>query len=687
MSLSRSAFFVALSTGLLAGAADAGDPSMANGLNGFGVSPPLLTIGETLSGTTGALNPLTAGDYTPPGVLDGLGAYELDADTVRVFANHELLNFRGYPYEVSDGLGGSFSLTGARVSYFDIDKTTRTLVDAGLAYGTIYDANGEIAADLSFLIDGFGGFSRFCSSALFEAGTFGLEDTIYFTGEEDGGAFNAFGGAVWALDAATGDFWAVPAFGRGAWENVTLVDSGDPDTVAFILADDSSPFDFGGGDPDAEAAPLYLYVGEKDAEGDFLARNGLVGGSLYVWVADDGELGPLDFAGSGSINGSWVEIDNARMPALASDDGSTGYDKFGYPTQGNLWLQAEAAGSFGFSRPEDVAFNPFDGSQVVLASTGVDTYAVDPVSGDGADTFGTLYLIETNFVTLSTRLEILYDGDADPTRALRSPDNLDWADDGAIYIQEDKAETDSLTGELLFGPGAANPNEAGVVRLDPVSRTITRVMNIDRNVILDGSLADPGAAVDVDAGSVGDWESSGILDVSTLFGDAPGTLFLIDIQAHGIEDQDQFNAASRIVDSDLVEGGQLLFLEALAGKGFVDAGNALAGTHGAPALTGSGSLGPNAPFSIDLSDALANADTALFAGFSQLNAPFKGGVLVPSVDLSLFTQTSASGEVSLSGVFPAGALSGLQITLQFWTEDAGAILGVSASNAITGTTP
>ena len=47
----------------------------------------------------------------------------------------------------------------------------------------------------------------------------------------------------------------------------------------------------------------------------------------------------------------------------------------------------------------------------------------------------------------------------------------------------------------------------------------------------------------------------------SLFGEAGGTLFLFDVQAHGIEDQENFNADSRINDGDLVEGGQLLFLE------------------------------------------------------------------------------------------------------------------------------
>lgn len=529
--------------------------SMAAGENGWHVEP-IFTIGETISGTTGALNPTTAGDYTPPGVIDGLGAYELDSDTVRVFANHEMLHFRGYDYEVSDGAGGTFSLRGARISYFDIDKDTRTIVDSGVAINTIYDANGAVATDLSFQPLGLAGFSRFCSGSLFESHDFsakrGLEDRIYFAGEEDGGFFNPVGGGEWALDPETGNIWHLPDLGRGAWENIAIVDSGRDDTVAVILADDTSPFDFDDDGVD-EAAPLFLYVGQKDPNGDFPAQNGLRGGSLYVWVANNGATSPADYNSSGKLAGQWVEVDNSPT-GTPSNDGSTGYDIFGYPTQGNLWLQAKALGAFGFSRPEDIATNPGNGREAVFASTGVDNYV------GGADSFGTIYTVKTNFNTMAATIDIVYDGDADPNRAVRSPDNLDWADDGLIYVQEDEAEEDTLAGEPLFGPGAANPNEAGVVRMDKHGNRVERIANIDRSVVLDPSTA--GTPVDQDAGNAGEWESSGILDVSQLFGEKKGTLFLFDVEAHGIEDQDDFNADSRIVDGDLVEGGQLSFLTA-----------------------------------------------------------------------------------------------------------------------------
>lgn len=543
---------------------------------GFATAP-LLTIGGVLDN-----------GYQPVGVLDGLGAMQHPDDDglVRVYANHELLNFRGNEYEV-DGI----TLTGARISYFDIDKETKSIVDGGIAYNAIYDANGERATDTSLFTEPFApafggqpgdgselaGFSRFCSAVLVEAGQFGdgrgLESTIFFAGEEDGGGFNSVGGGEWALDTATGDLWHVPSMGRGAWENVTEIDTGTTTHVAFILADDSSPFDVDDfdanqaeGDADREAAPLFLYVGEKDASGDFLSQNGLRDGKLYVWVADEaGVDSPAEFNGMGTKTGDWVEIDNTPVadPAMRSQDGSTGFDEFGYPTQRTLWSRAEDVGAFGFSRPEDVATNPDDGSEIVLASTGVDTFDIDPGTGNGVDTFGTMYTVKTDFADINNPtadLTIVYDGDADAARALRSPDNLDWADDGFVYIQEDEAEEDTASGdEVLFGEGAANPNEASIVRLDPTTGAITRVAEINRDALPEGQF-------DADAGSAGEWESSGILDVSSLFGDEPGSLFLYTVQAHGIEDQEDFALNETafednpIQDNNLVEGGQLAFL-------------------------------------------------------------------------------------------------------------------------------
>lgn len=325
------------------------------------------------------------GDYFPVGKLDGIGAFELNDDTVRVLINHELNPETGSIYQVDDGLGGTFNLTGARISYFDISKDTRQIVDSGLSYNRIYNADGNISSDTSLFANDFPGLSRLCSANLFDAYEFGdkhgFENRIYMTNEEDGGTSNPVGGAFWALDPENDNLWHVPDLGRGAWESSTQVDTNSKNTIALILANDSSPFDVDN-DGEVEAVPLYLYVGEKKS-GDFLDQNGLRDGKLYVWVSDTGEKTPLDFRGNDTtLNGTWIQLDTSK--GIPSEDGSTGYDEFGNPTQRTLWTQAEELGAFGFSRLEDVSTNPQNGSQVVLASSGVDTYAVDSVTGNGA---------------------------------------------------------------------------------------------------------------------------------------------------------------------------------------------------------------------------------------------------------------------------------------------------------------
>ncbi|MGF1515876.1 MAG: alkaline phosphatase PhoX [Elainellaceae cyanobacterium] len=615
------------------------------GQNGYTVLP-LVTIGETIPDTTGALNSATAGDFQPTGILDGAGAIRLDEDTVRAFVNSELLHFEGNEYTITQGTedtSDDFTLVGGRITFFDINTDTFEVEDAGLAYNTIIDGFGEVATDNTFQPDpttttgeGFDqllGFSRFCSGGLVEADTFGegfgLVDDIYFAGEEDGGGFNNVGGANWALDVATGTIYQVPALGRGSWENTTPLDTGSTEFVAFLLADDQSPFDFSGDGVD-DVAPLYLYVGQKDNSDpdDFLARNGLTGGKLYVFVPgenqdenpDNDVLNALDFNGAGvSLSGTWVEIDSSQNLDQASEDGATGFDEYGFPTQANLFTQAnsEEINALGVSRPEDVSTNPNDGSQAVQALTGVDSFAVDEATGNGADTFGQLLLIDTDFanlsdgaslndVELSAEVSILYDGDQDPNRSLRSPDNLDWADDGFIYVQEDEAEESTLSGdEVLFGQGAVNPNEASIVRVDPTSSAeeaaiganVLTVGIVDRSQILDPSVPDPTTAVDEDFEfgdddgiatdndivitsvdgeelvlNAGEWETSGIVDVSSLFDTDAGSIFLFDIQAHGLADQDVENLEqgelSALTDDNLSEGGQLALLFAPTSVGF-----------------------------------------------------------------------------------------------------------------------
>lgn len=496
---------------------------------------PLFTVGEDVLG------------YRPPGIPDGIGATRVGPN-VRLLVNHELGAPFGYPYTLANGT----VLTGARVSFFDVAPGSRQIVGTGLAYHTVVDRAGNVVESARQLNEGsvstggdvaLEGFDRFCSAALFEGGTHGLVDDVFFTGEETGAAL---GGIEYALDVRTGVLHAVPWLGRAAWENVALVDAGDPTRVALLLGDDTAP------------APLYLYVGIKDYrnDGSFLDRNGLAYGRLYVWVADNGDRTPAQFRGTGqSRTGRFALVDHFQ-PALAGTYDATtrlGYDALGFASQLQQYALADAAGAFTFSRPEDLAPNPADGTQAVMASTGRGQLF------GGVDNWGMTYVLDLDVAALRTDIRIVYDGNdagagqfANPDLGLRSPDNLDWASNGKIYVQEDR----SVNPATLFG--AVSGVQASVWELDPATGALLRIAELDQTALPAGQTTNPTPA------AIGEWESSGVLDVTALFAPtAPGELVLVaDVQAHATVGVSLGGANQA---RDLVEGGQLVLLTSRTG--------------------------------------------------------------------------------------------------------------------------
>jgi RTX calcium-binding nonapeptide repeat (4 copies) len=508
------------------------EPSMVAGRSGYNIRS-LFTIGNS-----------TPNGYTPPGEPDGIGAYALDSDTVRILVNHEVTNEEGYAYTVN----GSVSLTGARVSYFDINKTTLAVESGGLAYTKLYGYDGKLITDANQLgipilengqltyqgrnEDGTTlGLDRFCSGSIFEANEFGsgngFVDRIFFAPQE------TTDGVYVPINVDTGEAYLAPALSYGHWENLAAVDTGSQDKVAMILGNDWSGL----------PVPILLYVGEKNAKGDgsFLDRNGLAEGKLYAWKSyNSNYTDPTNFFGSGTSSaGEFVELDYYD-PSKA---GTEGYDAYGYALEQTVTDMAIATGAMSFARIEDQDTNPNDGTQVVFNATGRSTLF------DGADTWGGTYTIDLDFSGSGSpkgSLNILYDGDYDPNHAIRSQDNVDWSKNGYIYVQEDAAaDWNSVVN--------VNANDGSIIRLDPkvVGGNPTTVAEIDRSTLL------PVGSTDAVAGEIGEWETSGILDVSELFGyEQPGSLFIFDTQAHGIEED----------PSNLVEGGQLNLLYALGVK-------------------------------------------------------------------------------------------------------------------------
>ena len=490
--------------------AETTEPAQTNGLNGWSTDP-VFTIGESFN------------DYTPPGIPDGMGAFERDT-TVEILSNHELTASAGYPYTLANGT----ELTGARVSRLVFNKQTRDLVEMSPAYDTIFNRAGEIVDEPGDL--DAGGLNRLCSAGSFIKGQAGFVDDIFLTGEE------SYGGTEYALDVATGELWALPWLGRAGWESVAALEipGFNRTHVAILVGDDR-------GD-----AALILYVGEKVPGGNFVQRNGLANGKLYMWVADDESLSPADFNGTGMMrSGKFVEIENYNLAEAdpTVSQGDRGFDALGFATQDELDSQKVEIGAFNFSRPEDLHTNPQPGkgNQVVFASTGRNT-----TINQGADLWGTTYLVDVKINpgrvrtdNITADITILYDGDdADKQDfGIRSPDNLVWADDGYVYIQEDRS---------VSGFGGDSGEETSIWKLDPGTSHVTRVAQVERSAV-------PAGQIDIAPTDLGNWETSGIIDVTDEF-DAEGErLLFFNVQAHSLR-------GGTIDSENLVQGGQYLFM-------------------------------------------------------------------------------------------------------------------------------
>jgi hypothetical protein len=120
---------------------------------------------------------------------------------------------------------------------------------------------------------------------------------------------------------------------------------------------------------------------------------------------------------------------------------------------------------------------------------------------------------------------------------------------------------------------------------------------------------------------------------------------------------------------------------------WTDLGFALGGTNGLPQLAGVGSLSGGDPVTLSLSSALGSTTAALVAGFSQVNAPFEGGVFVPSPDVIRLFPTSPAGQLEGTASWPVGVPAGADVFFQFWIFDAGGPFGFAASNGLRATTP
>lgn len=417
------ATFLASAQTLSVSALDGGTLQISpkNGWDAFEV----ITNGEDVPGDGFA--------YALPGTFDGLGA-QLDGSILRIQLNHEtsdasitqvLLDQANFKTAIANVITNGGGNTGG----------VNFVTSASQAY-TRWSANGganwTATANTSNT-----SFARFCSGQSYLPNTFGsgrgFVDNIYVTGEEIGG------GRLFALDIDNDDFYQISGVtgtgGTGlggmpfdAYENAALVDTGETNHVAMVLA------------PDGGSETLMLYVGEKgkDASGnassDFLARNGLAYGSHYYF--------------------------NASIPGSVNDT-----------TTGGIF-DTTLADAFTSGKLEDVDTNPNTPDEFVLAdqTDGVYTFDLDLDFSGGAFNAGASSFSVTK----------IGDDGASGIDSFNNPDNLDWIatttldgttySDGLIFVNEDSDD-----GEVWI----MNPDGTGKVSI------ATTISSVESTGILD----------------------------------------------------------------------------------------------------------------------------------------------------------------------------------------------------------
>ena len=245
---------------------------------------------------------------------------------------------------------------------------------------------------------------------------------------------------------------------------------------------------------DVAGGQVYLYVGQKQASGTEVDKAGLTNGDLYgVKVT-----GIVDEVNGAPANGTFTLQEMGAGGDVSSLTGA------------QLELESDAEGVTGFLRPEDAAWDP--------------------------DNPNVLYFVTTNSFTGNSRLYQLTFTDIahpeqggtivavlDGSEGQRMFDNIS-VENGKVILQEDPGNQSYL---------------ARVWEYDIVTDTLVQAAQFDPAKFT------PGASGFITQ----DEESSGVIDVTDLLGDADTRAYLLDAQIH---------AATG--DPATVEQGQLMVM-------------------------------------------------------------------------------------------------------------------------------
>jgi hypothetical protein len=485
----------ALATAAAAGADPAGfrtsQPSLLLPVKAGVTVKPIISVGDTLKN-----------GYLFEAIPDGIAVVGHGKGRADVYVNHETSTVP-FPFDPATGVGFN-DFTNAMLSKLKLNAQTHGVLD------------GE------YVIPSEANYQRFCSSFLATA-EHGFERDLIFTNEEATDVVNRVGtawpatpangsqpeqaGVVVAYDVKSGAYRSIHGMGRHNHENsVAIPGYGHP---VVLSGDDTFS---------APSSQLYLYSAGSAA--DVWADRG----TLWAFKSDVPAINDYgDLTMGGAVTGRFIEVPRA----IAVGD-QTGLESW-----------SNANGVFQFIRLEDIAYDRTTPNVVYLADTGEPRAVPGPGTARmtrGPSSFRGPYM--------NGRLFKLVLDPADPTQATLSveidSDVLGYANPAAIH-QYDNLETTRNSVLVQEDTGSHNYGTySRIWRYDLRTKQLEVVARVDQS--------------QVPSAPIGSWESSGLVDVSDVFGK---DMFLADVQA-----------GSLIVDEEVRgtltyqrEGGQLLLVK------------------------------------------------------------------------------------------------------------------------------
>ncbi len=368
------------------------------------------------------------GGYRMVGIPDGMGVLRGPGGVPTLVVTHEI--------GAADGIVRAHGSTGAFISRWALEASNHEVL-AGRDHNTsandvyVYSRAGGSWSAQTFAWD------RFCSADLAApgaysfAGVVGTEARIFLSGEETRPPFATRHGAAWAhivSGPSMNESWELPHLGQCAFENVVASPFSQPKTIVMCLDDSDAQVN-----PALTTQPseMYVYIGNKRANGNVIEKAGLVGGTLYgVRVLVNNVVVPAESNNFGF--GSSAFLGTADFELVSFGDAST----FEGATQ---QANSIAWDIFRMQRVEDGGFDPRPGFEN-------DFYWVTTASGSTNSRLWRLRFHDLTQPELGGRIEIILNG----SEGQRNLDNMCVDSLGRVLMQEDTGSSTRLAKTWMY---------------------------------------------------------------------------------------------------------------------------------------------------------------------------------------------------------------------------------------------